>query len=98
LCILAATVTDQEICLVPRTAQPGDILFILYGAKLPFVLRLKKNRVTEGSDEDSKGGVLRDGLEYEVVGPCWIPEQMWGQAIETFDDNPDSQAFQMVLV
>lgn len=86
LSVLAATVIGREICLVPRDSQPLDLVFILYGAKVPFVVRLKENQqILENPDEER--GALRDGLEYEVVGPCWIPEMMWGQGIKDMEEG-----------
>jgi hypothetical protein len=100
LCVLAAMATERQICLVPTTAEPGDLVFILHGAKVPFVLRqVRQDQFNEGSDEEAPQElILKDGLEYEVVGPCWIPEEMWGQAIKDFDEKSDSHLFQLVLV
>ena len=98
LCILAATVTERPFCLVPKSAEPGDLVFILQGAKVPFVLRAARNGLDEQSEEVSRKLILTDGLEYEVIGPCWIPEEMWGSAIKDFDENLDSRLFDLVLI
>ena len=98
MCILAAMVTDRQCCLAPRTAEPEDIVFILHGAKVPFVLRVRQNPINLESDETPCEFTLTDGLEYEVVGPCWIPEEMWGHADKEFEENSDSHLFHMVLV
>ena len=99
LCILAATATERQICLVPTTAEPGDLVFILHGAKVPFVLRVCYDQFGDGSEEGApRELVLTDGLEYEVVGPCWLPEEMWGQAIADFDESEDSQLLNLVLI
>ena len=98
LCILAAMVTERQFCLVPRTAEPGDLVFILHGAKVPFVLRASRDELDEESEGVPPEFVITDGLEYEVVGPCWIPEEMWGSAIQDFDANLDSRLFSLVLI
>ena len=98
LCILAAMATERQFCLVPRTAELGDLVFILHGAKVPFVLRARQDQYNEESEEASRELILMDGLEYEVVGPCWIPEEMWGQAIKDFDEDSESHLSHLVLV
>lgn len=97
LCILAAMVTERQFCLVPRTAEPGDLVFILHGAKVPFVLRASRDEVDE-SEEAVRELTLINGLEYKVVGPCWIAEEMWGQAIRDFDRDSDSRLYELVLI
>ena len=98
LCILAAMATERQFCLVPRTAEPGDLVFILHGAKVPFVLRASRDELKEESEGAPPEFIMTDGLEYEVVGPCWIPEEMWGSAIKDFDANLDSRLFSLVLI
>jgi hypothetical protein len=72
--------------LVPREAEPEDLIVILYGAKLPFVLRPVQSEV----DVDSK--------ELEVVGPCWSPPYMFGRVIKLLNDDPSAEVLTMTLV
>lgn len=88
----------RQICLVPRIAKPGDLVFILHGAKVPFVLRMRQDGFNEESEKSSGDLILMDGLEYEVVGPCLTPEEMWGHAVKAFDENSDLHLVRLVLV
>ena len=172
LCVLAAMATERQICLVPTTADPGDLVFILHGAKVPFVLRLRQDRSQQESDgeaiesdqrdlrsdeescqtdeetyhsveenvpsdneapkfdeaaprstdnnealqsheevpqsneeapevgaeaEAPRSVDLVDDMEYEVIGPCWVPEEMWGHAIKDFEEQ-EAYLFRLVLV
>jgi len=84
LCLTAAGQTG----LVPREAAPEDLIFVLYGAKLPFVLRPVRS---EGEDE-------KEIPEFEVVGPCWSPAYMFGGVMKVLGDHPDAEWFTMYLV
>ncbi|KAL8718324.1 MAG: hypothetical protein Q9225_004521 [Loekoesia sp. 1 TL-2023] len=74
--------TDQQrLCLVPSTAQAGDLIFVLQGAKLPFVLRPRNIRVHK---ENSLA--LADEDEFEIVGPCCVPDLMYGRTIKVVQE------------
>ena len=98
LCIPAAMAAGRQICLVPTTSEPGDLVFILHDAKVPFVLRMRQDRIDDVSEETAGELVGLNDAEYEVVGPCWIPEEMWGRAIKDFDDESESYLNNLVLV
>ena len=74
--------------LVPRNATSEDLIFILYGTKLPFVLRPVEFR--NGKEE----GIP----EFEVVGPCWVPQYMFGRVMKELGDRPDAEWFHMYLI
>jgi hypothetical protein len=40
---------------------------------------------------------LVDDMQYEVIGPCWVPEQMWGHAIKDFEEK-GAYLFRLALV
>lgn len=74
--------------LVPRDATSEDFIFILCGAKLPFVLRSVES-----------GYMNEEGIpEFEVVGPCWVPHYMFGRVMKELGDHPDGEWFDMYLV
>jgi hypothetical protein len=89
----AATASGRESTLVPRTARAFDLVVILHGAKLPFIVRLREG---QSLDEPEVGKVyLEQGWEFEVVGPCWIPNVMWGKV---FEGCTKKQMRRMILV
>ena len=54
--------------IVPSTAVVSDAIWILYGCKMPIVLR-------------PAAGTLNT-IAFEVVGPCYVSTIMFGEAIE----------------
>ncbi|KAH7418137.1 heterokaryon incompatibility protein-domain-containing protein [Cadophora sp. MPI-SDFR-AT-0126] len=59
-----------HFCLVPRWAVPNDALCILYGAKVPFVLRereMKSKKVAEN---------------WTNIGECYVHDAMLGEALK----------------
>ena len=52
--------------LAPEDAQPGDVVYALYGGRVPFVLR---------RNEREKGA-------FQLVGPSYIHGIMKGEALE----------------
>lgn len=74
--------------LVSRHAAEDDMVFILHGAKLPFILR----PVDSGDYNDGAP------LEFEVVGPCWMPGDMFGGIMKEVGHGPDAGWFDMHLI
>jgi hypothetical protein len=71
--------------IVPSTAVVGDAIWILYGCKMPVVLR-------------PAAGTL-DKVAFEVVGPCYVSTIMFGQAIEWLAEGQhDLELASIVLV
>jgi hypothetical protein len=71
--------------IVPSTAAVGDSIWILYGCKMPIVLR-------------AATGML-DKVAFEVVGPRYVSTIMFGEAIEWLaEDQHDLELASIVLV
>ena len=71
--------------MVPSTALVGDAIWILYGSRMPFVLRPAARTL--------------DRVTFEVVGPCYVSTIMFGEAIEWLADGQhDLEATLIVLV
>ncbi|PVH71043.1 HET-domain-containing protein [Cadophora sp. DSE1049] len=61
-------VTDEgKIGIVPRNARVGDIVVVLHGAQVPFIVRPK----TETME-----------LQFELIGECYVRGLMDGEALE----------------
>jgi hypothetical protein len=80
--------TAMQTCLVPRSAKSDDLLLILYGSKLPMVLRPVQSELD----------VEPDIPQFEVVGPCWSPQYMFGSVMKMFGDDPEAEWFTMHLI
>jgi len=74
--------------LVPRDARGEDLIFILHGAKIPIVLRPVESE--DANEEDLP--------EFEVIGPCWIPEIMFGRVMKAIEEGLEVDVFHMYLV
>ncbi|KAI0880910.1 heterokaryon incompatibility protein-domain-containing protein [Annulohypoxylon maeteangense] len=75
-------VTDElgEQCygLCPHNARPGDIVVLLYGGPVLYILR----EVNPGpGDEKVAGETTIDGKRYHFVGECFLSGHMNGQAL-----------------
>jgi len=68
--------TGAEV--VPSNAQVGDTIAVLFGCKMPIILRPVKRRDGE--------------LTATVVGPCWLPKIMFGKAMKEFLDGENGGA------
>ncbi|USP79427.1 hypothetical protein yc1106_06701 [Curvularia clavata] len=77
--------TSKGNSIVPSQAEVGDEVWILWGCKLPIVLRTVGDA---GCKEQSK---------YTVVGPCYIPVYMWGRGLKEFQEAR-GEARKIVLV
>jgi hypothetical protein len=62
--------TEKGSGCVPSSAMVGDRVWILFGCKMPIVLRIMKN------DRE---------LICQVVGPCHLTNFMWGKALKEFE-------------
>ena len=77
--VVATTKKCPDFILPPKGSRQGDDIFIIKGAKMPIVLRLHNS---EFRKPDADGC---DGSEWEVVGPCWFLNFMWGKAMTHFE-------------
>lgn len=67
--------TDREPATVPSSAIVGDKIWILFGCKMPIVLRHVE--WSESSGEQT----------FEVVGPCVVGTAMLGKALVEFKES-----------
>ena len=58
--------------IVPSTTVVGDAVWILYGCKMPVVLRPSQEH---------------DNVAFEVIGPCYVSTIMFGEAIEWLEEG-----------
>jgi len=55
---------EGYIGLAPKEAEPGDVIYIMLGCRVPMLLRR-----------------TNDAKQWRVIGPCFIPGLMNGEAI-----------------
>lgn len=76
------TTIAERLCLVPAGAKTGDKIFVLLGSKIPFILR-------ECSDQqmfmDEDGCPDFDNLKWEMLGPCCVPDLMYGHLMSMIE-------------
>jgi hypothetical protein len=71
--------------IVPSTAAVGDSIWILYGCKMPVVLKPAARKL--------------DKLSFGVVGPCYVTTIMFGEVIEWLAEGQhDLELASIVLV
>jgi hypothetical protein len=64
--------------LVPPRSEKGDLIWVILGASIPYVIRRKRERKGEGHEA---------GLPtYQLVGECYVDEMMDGEAIKATRD------------
>lgn len=63
--------------IVPKCSERGDVVCVLFGAQVPFVMR-------EVRDGQSNGG-----KRYQLVGECYLHDMMDGQVFELGDESGD---------
>lgn len=66
------------IGLCPFSARPGDVLVVLYGGPVPYVLRACPDGRGDGPERTSR---------YEFVGECYLQGYMDGRAIQEQEDK-----------
>lgn len=73
------------VCLAPAEARPGDEIAVLLGGKPAFVVR-PRFRVTRTADHAPP-------FYYQMVGPCVLPEAMFGAAVKFFAEREVARSF-----
>ncbi|KAI0095420.1 heterokaryon incompatibility protein-domain-containing protein [Hypoxylon sp. NC0597] len=63
---------EGSVGLCPYSARPGDLIVVLYGGNVTYVLRLRARH----------GGELDKHQEYEFVGECYTQGYMNGEGIQ----------------
>lgn len=71
------TLEGEGSGLCPAVAQTGDTVVVLYGGSVPYILR------EVGRDAGSESGreETAPGKEYWLIGECYLPIIMQGQAV-----------------
>jgi hypothetical protein len=76
--------TDKKAGVVPGSAIEGDLIFVLFGCKMPITLRLVE--------------ISEEGLTAMVVGPCYVPTIMYGEAMKDFLEDESAKKMKIVLI
>jgi hypothetical protein len=93
--IITATLSRRLICgtglvgLGPANTERGDEVYLLVGAKTPFVLRR-----TQPGEIHEDGKEVNVGSRFEIVGDCYVQGWMDGIA----EDSPSSEWVDISLV
>lgn len=75
---------DGKPAAVPAAAIEGEIIFVLFGCKMPVALR-----VVSMTEEE---------VTAIVVGPCYVPSIMFGEDLKRFQDNKEAKWTRIVVV
>jgi hypothetical protein len=80
--------TDKDgIGLCTSGTRPGDLVVVLYGGNVPYVLRERNQSGSEGTDDK----------RWEFVGECYLEGYMHGRAIqEQRDKGKASEVFVLI--
>lgn len=85
-----------HVALVPLTAKAGDLIYVVLGARLPFILRDASVKREAGATLEALNLDHTDySEEFRVLGPCCLPGFMQG---EVFSLVGDQEALRLTLV
>lgn len=73
-----------EHVLVPAGAEEYDFIVLLCGARLPFIIRPRTPDPCETAGEVT---FLKEGAQFEMVGPCYHQYLMDGRIFERIQQN-----------
>lgn len=85
------TTPDQNFGLCPEHAQEGDIVVVLDGGKVPYILRERPYPF-----ESTRSERLRAGPTYQFIGECYVDTYMDGREAEKAgiaDDDSDRHEY-----
>lgn len=71
------TTEEGYIGLAPQDTQPGDVISVILGCRMPMLLR----PVVDAVSSQSQGTEQESPTRWQVVGACYIPGLMNGEAI-----------------
>lgn len=71
------SISDGMTGLCPSTAREGDLIVVLYGGAVPYLVR-SSNKISFIPDESF-------GKPVEFIGECYLPEYMAGEALNNTD-------------
>ena len=86
---------EGHVALVPPATRVGDRIFVLLGARLPFVLRAAVNDGKRYEVEGEESNLGSDSEEMIIVGPSCLPGFMLG---EVFPAVGDMEAVDLTLI
>ncbi|KAI1207484.1 heterokaryon incompatibility protein-domain-containing protein [Annulohypoxylon truncatum] len=70
--------------LCPHNARPGDIVVVLYGGPVFYLLREAKQDPGDGENDN---GAITSEKKYQFVGECFLFSYMNGQALATVQEK-----------
>ncbi|KAI1086908.1 heterokaryon incompatibility protein-domain-containing protein [Rostrohypoxylon terebratum] len=70
--------------LCPHNARPGDIVVVLYGGTVLYLLREAKS---SSSNETEGNAITMNGKSYQFVGECFLSQHMNGQALAKIQEK-----------
>lgn len=83
---------EMTTCTVPREAQESDVVCVVLGCPMPFVLRPVMSAAGEGGGGGSANGGQQQqqdqhklggaGVYYRIVGSCYVHGMMDGEALK----------------
>ncbi|MCJ1455070.1 hypothetical protein MMC28_005424 [Mycoblastus sanguinarius] len=76
--------------LAPANAEGGDFVFLLLGCRLPIMLRVR--------DGVPFAAVVLEDEELELVGSCFVPDVMYGEAYEALSTTDPKAPKKLILV
>ena len=80
--------TDGKLGLCPQTAREGNVIVVLHGGKVPYLLRKRAAESLQGDGQKP---------QWEFVGECYLENYMNGEAmVEQEEQHLDSEVFELV--
>lgn len=76
-----ASTKDVQVGLCPDGTRPGDVVVILHGGKVPYILRQKKSQDEEPDKDPARG--------FEFVGECYLEGAMHGEIMPRIATRPE---------
>ena len=85
------SIDDVYMGLAPPTAREGDIVVVLYGGNVPYIMRRAEDKDYMLRDEISGGDALK---AWQFVGEAYVHGLMDGQALDI--ENVSDAVFHIV--
>jgi hypothetical protein len=84
--------------MCPPDTEPGDIILMLHGAKVPFVVRPVVNEgYSEDTDWSFPGSDLLKDTSYRFIGDCYLHERMTKAFVDEHGDElGESEVFNLI--
>jgi hypothetical protein len=78
-CFVTTSEGDRGLC--PPMAREGDVVVVLFGGRVPYILR-------ESKLDESRQDAIGEAKHYEFIGECYVQSYMQGLAIQQLE-NPE---------